>query len=181
MRGLRILIVTIVAVSLASQASAWDPEYDEEPGGASFNFQFNPSDEIYGISFGDGSWIRDTPIFGDYFLTVFQNGIEDATYSGVGMTIRLMPHWVLAPFVGVGGSYNYSLSGGSDDQAALAEAGVLEDLGDSYWGWHGEAGFRVATDGALGMFELSARYTANTLDGDDRDYWFAGIGCRATR
>ena len=172
-------VALALALTLACRALAWDPDTDEEEAGGSFGVQFNPQDEIYGIGFGAGAWIRDTPVFGDFFLTLFQNGIEDANYSGIGMTIRLMPHSKAAPFLGIGGSYNYSFSDESDDPAAseeaAAEEGGLLNRGESYWAWHGEAGLRVWTGGALGLVEVSGRYVMNTLEGGNRDYWLAGI------
>ena len=172
-----------IALVLTSQALAWDPETDEEPAGSSFALQFNPSDEVYGISLCSGSWIRDTPLFGDFFVTLFQNGIEDATYSGIGMTIRVMPHWTVAPFLGAGGSYNYSLSQKSEDEtsdeAATPEEDTLLKRGDSYWAWHGEAGLRIRTGGMLELLEISGRYVMNTLEGGGRDYLFVGISVGA--
>jgi hypothetical protein len=166
-------------MAMTCQAWAWDPDTDEESAGGSFAFQFNPSDEVYGISFCSGSWIRNTPLFGDFFVTLFQNGIEDATYSGIGMTIRVMPHWKIAPFVGIGGSYNYSLSEETEDEAigetTETEEDALLNRGDSYWAWHGEGGVRLWTGGALSLLEVSGRYTINTLEGGDRDYWFIGL------
>ena len=173
-------LLGLALIMTTCRVQAWDAETDEEAAGGSVSFQFNPSDEIYGLSLCSGSWVRGTPLFGDFFVTLFQNGIEDAAYSGVGMTIRIMPHWKVAPFVGAGGSYNYSLSQKATNETAGAESpteeGVLLDQGHSYWAWHGEAGLRVWTGGALGLLEVSGRYVMNTLEGGDRDYWFVGIG-----
>lgn len=173
------LLLGLALVLTACSAQAWDPETDEESAGGSFAFQFNPSDEVYGLSLCEGTWIRDTPVFGDFFVTLFQNGIEDSSYSGIGITVRVMPHWTVAPFVGAGGSYNYSLSQQSDDEPTgedpPPEEGNLLNQGDSYWAWHGEAGLRIWTGGAIGLLEVSGRYIMNTLEGGDRDYWFIGI------
>ena len=169
----------LIAAIMTCPALAWDPETDEESAGGSVAFQINSPDKIYGISLGSGSWIRGTPVFGDFFLSLFQNGIEDASYSGIGMTVRVMPHWAVAPFAGGGGSYNYSLSQASEDEAGdenttPGAAGPL-NRGDSYWAWHGETGLRIWTGGTLGLLEVSGRYVANTLEGGDRNYWLIGI------
>jgi len=171
------LLVVVAVCAMAHQALAWDPETDEESAGASFAFQFNPSDEVYGIGFGEGAWIRDTPVFGDFFLALFENGIEDTTYSGVGMTLRIMPHWTVAPFAGVGGSYNYSLSQKEEttSEPPPPEEGALLNQGESYWAWHGETGLRIWTGGVIGLLEVSGRYVMNTLEGGDRDYWLISI------
>ena len=183
MRAIAIRMGLAVALATVCQAMAWDPDTDEESAGASFAFQLNPSDKVYGIAFEEGAWIRDTPVFGDFFLTLFQNGIEDATYSGVGMTLRVMPHWRVAPFAGGGGSYNYSLSqkseAGTAGETPAPEEGALLNRGESYWAWHGEAGLRIWTGGALGLLEVAGRYVANTIEGGDRDYWLISISVGA--
>jgi hypothetical protein len=126
-------------------------------------------------------WIRDTPVLGDYFAQIFWNGIEDAVYAGLGLTIRLMPHWDVAPFAGVGGSYNCSLGANSgEDDAGETPDGELPDRGDSYWGGHVEAGVRFRAANRWSMFEVMVRYTWSSLDGD-RDTWIAGIGAGTGR
>ena len=165
----------------SAMAVDWDNfnrEDYEEPAGGSFAILANPQDSIYGFTFGDGTWLKNTPVFGDYFLGLSSNGKEDAWYSNVGMTIRLMPHWRFAPFAGGGGSYNYSLSQTSRNTSTLPEPGKFKDQGDSYWGGHAEAGFRICSPEGRMLFEIMGRYTWTSLEGD-RSYWLAGISAGA--
>ncbi len=175
------VILCISCLFLAGQVFAVDwenfkGEDYEEPAGASFQLLANPQDNIYGIALGDGTWLKNTPVFGDFALSLFSNGIEDSFYSGISMTIRLMPHWRLAPFIGGGGSYNYSWSQSSaDDTSSTLE---FEDQGDSYWGYHAEAGLRIRRPDGRMLFELMGRYVFTTLE-EDRNYWLAGISVGA--
>jgi hypothetical protein len=171
----------VLAVAAVGRgAEFWDDEEEdrEEYAGAVATFLSNPADGIWGLSAGWGVWIKNTPVFGDYFASLFYNGLEDSTYAGIGMTVRLMPHWSVAPFVGAGGSYNPSLNGKSgDDEAAPAagEGGAGGILGDSYWAGHVEAGLRVGHSKWRSFFEASGRYTWTTSDGDDPAYWLIGL------
>jgi hypothetical protein len=158
--------------------AGWEAEDLEVPAGEGFLMFVNPVDEVFGFSGNSGTWIRDTPIMGDYFAQLFWNGIEDAVYAGLGLTIRLMPHWGVAPFVGVGGCYNYSLSQPASEGTASdneEDSGGLKDRGDSYWGGYVETGIRFRTSNRWGMFEVLARYTWSSLEGD-RDTWIVGVG-----
>jgi hypothetical protein len=173
-------VVVYMLCTSSVLAIDWDNfkgEDYEEAAGASFALLANTQDDIYGFSFGDGTWLKHTPVFGDYFLSLLSNKKEDAWYSAVGMTIRLMPHWRFAPFVGGGGSYNFSLSQVSKDDTS-SETKEFEDQGDSYWGGHVEAGFRVWTAERRLLFEVMGRNTWTSLDGD-RNYWLAGISIGA--
>jgi len=168
----------LVVAAAGQAAEFWDDEEEdrEEYAGAMGTFLFNPADGIWGLSAGWGVWIKNTPVFGDYFVSVFHNGLEGATYSGIGMTARLMPHWAVAPFVGAGGSYNPSLSGKRDDEAAPAEGGAaVADKGESYWAGHVEGGVRVGPSQWRSFFEASGRYTWTTSSGDDPAYWLIGL------
>ncbi len=162
-------------------AGMWDDDYDredyEEPAGASFAFLLNPADDIWGIGIGSGTWLVDTPIFGDYFVRLFYNGLEETTYSGIGMTLRIMPHWRVAPFVGAGGSYNYALNraeADSEDGSLTVHGDDYSEAGQSYWGGHAEAGLRIRFDSRLQLLELMGRYTWSSNEGDT-DYWLVGI------
>jgi hypothetical protein len=147
----------------------------EEPAGATLGGVFSPTDDIYGGNLSWGMWLKNTPVFGDYFLTLFQNGIEDAFYTGGGLTLRIMPHCQFAPFIGGGGSYNFSASG-SSDTVEPAEPGepVLTDRGASYGAGHAEVGLRVSIPNRLQLLEILGRYTWSALDGD-RDYAWVGL------
>ena len=173
-----ILVAGLLLCGVGEQLLAFDPAPYEEPAGPSFAFHLNPDAQIYGIAGGSGTWLTGTPIFGDYFVALFSNELEDAVYSGVGMTFRIMPHWRVAPFVGIGGGYNYSLSHGSETNSVASitiQTGEhTADRGTSYWAGHGEAGVRVWFNNRLRLLELMLRYTATSHDGD-RDYWLIGI------
>lgn len=174
-----VALLGAVAASAGIGDDDWDREKYEEDAGSSCSFLLNPQDGVYGIGLGAGTWIRGTPVFGDYFLSMFANGIEDAWYGGVGMTIRLMPHTRLAPFMGGGGSYNHSMKGGGDDSGPgvidVPDSEGPSDRGDSYWAWHGEAGVRFWLSNRAGLIELMGRQTWTSLEGD-RGYWLIGIG-----
>jgi len=166
-------------------ADLWDNEFDreahEEFAGASAAFLFNPVDEIYGVGIGAGTWLTGTPVFGDYFVQLFSNGLEDAPYSALGMTIRLMPHWKLAPFAGAGGSYNQVLDGSSDEDEAgdvVVNDTDLSARGLSYWGGHVEAGLRWSLSGPVRLLEIAGRYIWSSNDGDV-DTWVLLIGTGA--
>jgi hypothetical protein len=157
----------------------WDRESHEEDAGASCSFLFNSQDGVYGLALGSGTWWRGTPVFGDYSLLLFDNGIEDTWYGGAGLTIRLMPHTRVAPFIGGGGSYNHSFRSREDDSGSgvFVVPGEDEpsDRGDSYWAGHVEAGIRVWLSNRVRLLELMGRQTWTSLDGD-RGYWLIGIG-----
>jgi hypothetical protein len=173
--------LALCAAAVAPPAAGRDADDLEVPAGESFLLFANPSDEVFGFSGNSAMWIRDTPVLGDYFAQIFWNGIEDAVYAGLGLTIRLMPHWDVAPFAGVGGSYNCSLGANSgEDDAGETPDGELPDRGDSYWGGHVEAGVRFRAANRWSMFEVMVRYTWSSLDGD-RDTWIAGIGAGTGR
>lgn len=171
-----IIPAAFVFLWTAGVAPAFDREDYEEEAGSGFRAVLNTSDDIYGAAIGSGTWLKGCPVLGDYFLGIFHNGIEDALYSNVGLTLRLMPRWTIAPFIGGGGSYNHSLSGGDKDEATPSAAAVEEHLsrGGSYWGGHVEAGLRIWTDNQWRFIEISSSYTWSSEDGD-RDYWLAGI------
>ena len=92
-----------------------------------------------------------------------------------------MPHWRFAPFAGGGGSYNYSLSNRNKTTqtpstlAPPSDPNEPQDKGESYWGGHAEAGFRLWMANRVQLIELMGRYTWTSLEGDDRSYWTACI------
>jgi len=162
------LLTLLLPAAYAYDWSSYNVEDFEESAGAIGCFEFNPAEDIYGISAGDGTWLTGTPVFGDFFLPVFWNGIEDALYAGVGMTIRIMPHWKFAPFAGGGASYNLSLTG--TDESEFSET----PRGESYWGGHTEGGVRIQT--ARGFYEALGRFTWSSSEVEDSDYWTVRIG-----
>ena len=162
-----------LALLLAAGTAAafdWDnyrvEDFEERAGAASL-FEASPGDGVFGLGIGDGTWLKGTPVFGDYSVAFFWNGIEEALYAGVGMTLRLMPHWSVAPFVGAGGSYNQILSSGGGEEAA-ATAGA-EPRAESYWGGHAEAGVRVR--GGARFYEILGRHVWSSAAAEDADYW----------
>ena len=185
MNGQCRVLLLVLAIALfgsgARAASIWDDDYErrdyEEPAGASFAFLLNPADDIWGIGIGSGTWLVNTPVFGDYFVRIFYSGVESNTYSGVGMTLRIMPHWTVAPFVGAGGSYNYAIDQAevdSSESSCVVDGKDYSGLGSSYWGGHVEAGVRVRFKSRLQLLEVMGRYTWSSNRGD-RDYWLVSI------
>ena len=172
-------VLAMLLMTITVRADIFDYDFRgedlEEPAGAGYAFIASPGDDIYGLSTGWGVWIKNTPVFGDYFVSFFENGIEDAFYTGFGLTIRLMPHWRVAPFAGAGGSYNYSWK---TKTGTVQPADQPADRGDSYAAGHVETGVRVALPNRARMVEVSGRYTWTSLEGN-RNYWLVGIGVGA--
>jgi hypothetical protein len=179
---MKICLAVSVGMILAASclgSAIWDDGFRhedfEEDAGATFMVLFNPADDIYGIAFGSATWLKNTPICGDYFMDIVSNGIEDEWYAGLGMTLRLMPHWTVAPFVGVGGAYNHSAGDGEAETPQTGEpVEGPADRGDSVWSWHVEGGIRWWIGGAIQLVEVMGRQTMPNLEGD-RDYWTVGI------
>jgi hypothetical protein len=158
-------------VPVARAAWDWDDldgESLEEPGGAWFAFEFGPMDSVYGVTGGDSTWIVDTPIMGDFYATTFYNNEEKAIYVGAGLSLRLMPRWKVAPFVGGGGSFNLSAFK-TEDEERINRDGKKVNTGENYWAGHAESGVRFEVDS--GFYELMVRYTWSGSDLDDSDYW----------
>jgi hypothetical protein len=173
MRVLSPLFTAFVFLASGAAALAMNPDDYEEPAGPNAHFLFNPADELYGVSVGGGIWLRNTPVFADYFASVFDDGYEESWYSAFGMTLRLMPHWRLAPFAGAGGSYDLALSSSTEDRPD-----TLSDGGECYWGGHVEAGLRAWFPWRYRMLEVGCRYTWTSLS-DEREYWTTFIGMGA--
>ncbi len=173
------ICATCVGVLLASAIrvpAGYDPERHEENAGGSFNVLLNTEDGVYGMSFGTCTRIKGMPIHSDIFTTIFQNKIEEMLYSGLGITVRLMPRSRVAPFVGVGGSYNLAWS-------SLGTGNVFLDSdapekGQSYMAAHAEAGVRVLLSDKKQFFEVFGRYTWSSSE-LDADHWLVGIGTGA--
>lgn len=172
-----IMAVCLMMLAGTAPAAGFDDDREfnredyEEEAGDTFMFMLNPEQGVYGISWGDGRWLKGTPVFGDFAISLFSNDIEESLFSGVGMTFRIMPHWRVAPFVGAGGGYNYAISSWGDDD--VTGDSTRED--HSYWGGHVESGIRFWFRNRTGIFELMGRYTWSSREGDERDYWLVGI------
>jgi hypothetical protein len=165
----------LAAAGLCQATDLWNDEdtEKEEYAGAVLTVIANPVDSIYGVNGGWGMWIKNSPVFGDYFLGVFHNGIEDATYANFGMTVRVLPHWIVAPFVGVGGTFDLSIDSAGGHAPITAALG--KDKGDSYWAGHAETGLRVSPRSWHSFFEGFGRYNWTTSDTKDSDYWIVGL------
>jgi len=183
---MRAMMVLVLLGLIAQCVYGFDSDWDfngtayEEPAGSSCALLGSPDGDVYGLSFGDGTWIRDTPIFGDFGLSLFENRKEDAVFGGVSMTLRIMPHWKLAPFVGAGGSFNYALTSGnaSGSSSSIPAETIAEKAAsgsaESYWGGHVEGGARLWIDSGIRLIEVFGRYTWSSI-GQDSNYWLIGI------
>lgn len=175
-------VISLLFVCVADFSIGFEPEDYEVPAGSSFSVLINPEDSIYGISYDTATRIKGTPVVGNYFIATFQNGIADSLYSGIGMTIRLLPEWRVKPIIGAGGSYNYCWSSSGKGSEMVGIPAPLMDDGSgsqSYWAAHVEAGFRIQVTPQKRFLEVTGRYAWN-LSEDDSDYWLlviaTGIG-----
>ncbi len=141
-----------------SAISGFDREAYEEEAGSGFSMFSNPKDDIHGFGYCAGTWLKNTPVLGEYLARLFYHGGEHAYYSGIGMTLRIMPRRIYAPFIGGGGNYNYSLARSSREIEINGRT-----VGDSYWSGHAETGIRV-------WFPRRSMY----LEGAVRRTWNAG-------
>jgi hypothetical protein len=142
----------------------------EEPAGGQASLI--GGDRVLGVSIGSGTWLKNTWIFGDYEASTFLNGEEDTLYGGLGMTLRLMPRWRVAPFLGIGGAYHQSLSGGGDDE--IEADGTVIKRGDSHFAALGEAGLRIHQGDRF--FDFALRYVLPDLAADDAEYGYLRLG-----
>lgn len=152
----------------AGFASGYDVRDYEEPAGLSFGFDFNPADDIYGLHAGNGTRIPETWLVGEYFFSLFSNGIEEGFYGGFGLSLRLMPRRRVAPFIGGGGSYNQILSRSNDT------ATPLNELAESYFDGMAETGVRF--NGTRYFYEAQVSYHWSSSDKENADYPLARIG-----
>lgn len=134
----------------------FDPADYEEEAGSGFTVFSGPDDGIHGFGFNHGTWLKNAPVLGDFLLRAYDHGGERAYYSGIGMTLRLMPRWTFAPYIGGGGNYNYSIARRVEDTGASGRA-----QGDSYWSGHAETGVRVWIPRRMQYLEAAARQVWN--------------------
>jgi hypothetical protein len=144
----------------------------EVPAGALAFFECNPVDSIYGLGFAEQTWLKNSPLLGDIFFTLFYNDLEEMVYGGVGMSLRLMPHWRVAPFVGVGGSANLALAGSDTD--GTAPENEEPEPGLSYWAGHVETG--VQWERRDGVIEILARFVTTSSEIPESDYGLIRLG-----
>ncbi len=172
--------MALLAVLVAPCARAFDAEYYEEDAGMDASLLLNPVDGVYGIGYEAGTWLRDTPIFGNLVVSTFYTDIEESFYGGIGMIFRIMPHWKFAPFIGAGTTYNYPVWNNSSDSSDTSSADPLapgaaeEEEAEAFWGGHAEAGFRYWYNDRHSFVDLSARQTWSST-GSGHEYWIGSI------
>ena len=137
----------------------------------SFSVQGNPSDRICGFAFEDGTWLAGTPVMGQFFLNTLRHDRIDATFGGIGMIFRLMPHWQVAPYVGGGASFNQLFTSNSEKQDDLPDDEKIK----STWAGHAEGGVRISLPGGFHFFELYGRQSWSAVEAVGH-YWTAGFG-----
>ena len=175
MCGRAFAALTLIAC-LAGGARAFelmDVGYEphEEPMGSGFLAMLNPEDEAYQRRLGFEQWLRGTPLFGEYFLLGLLNDKMGSNYLGLGITIRAMPTgWLVAPFIGGGGSANYSTYDVKDNPGAAPK-----EHSKTYGVVIAEAGLRLAPRSAPLYFEAIAQYN-HVPAYSDQGYWLAGLG-----
>ncbi len=151
--------------------AAYDVRDYEEDAGVSVALMRDTGGDVYGGGFESGVWLRGAPVFGEIFGHWLANRLQDGNYYSVGMTLRLMPRWDVAPFLGGGGSYNGRTS--DRNRGTPGEPGFRE-ADRSYWKGHAEGGARVWFGAKrLQFFEASYRHHW-TETGTDFNYgWIA--------
>lgn len=172
-RGLIAMACAVVLFGGGAAALAFEGfegEDYEEPAGICLRVQANPVDNVYGLSFEDGTWLINTPVFGQYFLSSYRHGEADSYFGAIGMIFRLMPHSDVAPYVGAGASYNRPWGGSSSDNSPQDD----KPMAESYWGVHSEGGVRIWTSGRAHFFELFGGHTLNTSE-SRLSYWSVGF------
>lgn len=165
------LFSVLVALAFVQTVWAYDVRDYEEPAGISIAGMRDPGGDVYGGGFESGVWWKGTPIFGELFGHWLANKLQDGNYYSIGMSLRLMPRSAVAPFAGVGGSYN-----GLTSRRDQPGGGVnpLREPDSSYWKGHAEAGLRLWF-GPHQAFFFEASYRQHwTETGSDFNYgWFA--------
>ena len=139
----------------------------EEPAGSYVSVLAGP--RVGGISLGSGTWLRDTWILGDYEASTYWQSGEEALFASLGMILRVMPRWEVAPFAGVGGAYNQSISG----PITGVENGVEITRGRSHWSVIGEAGVRITRE--VGFWEISGRHAMLNVEDEDSAHFYGRI------
>ena len=126
---------------------------------------------IYGICFEDATWLANTPVIGQFFLNTLRHDEIDATFAGIGMIFRIMPHWQIAPYAGGGASYNQYFGETDEKQGDVPEDEKIE----STWAGHAEAGLRIWFPGKIQFIELYGRQSWSAVE-TVGNYWTAGFG-----
>ncbi len=166
--------LAILACSVCFQApvAAYDVRDYEEAGGFSIAVVRDTGGDVYGGGFESGVWLRGTPVFGEIFGHWLANRLQDGNYYSVGISLRLMPRWDFAPFVGVGGSYN-GLTSDRDRRSPIDPD--FREADRSYWKSHAEAGIRIWFGRQRAAFVEGGYRQHWTETGGDFDYGWASI------
>ncbi len=143
----------------ACRALAFEAEDYEEPAGLCFAVYGNPAVGAWSFGFEDGTRLVNTPIMGQAFLTVLRLERSAAWYGGIGMTLRLMPQWRLAPFVGGGGGYYHT---SANEESAVRPSDPNDIPAESFWGGIVEGGVRADLPGRSHFFDFSVRHVWNS-------------------
>ena len=152
---------SLIAADLPWREKTRVQNLEEEAGGQA---SLMGGGHVFGVTFGSGTRLKNLPVLGDYEGGAFYNADEEGLYASLGMTVRLMPRWRIAPFVGIGGSYNQSMSGETTEM----ENGREITRGASYLAGIAEAGFRATYPDRF--LDFSLRYALPDLDADDAEY-----------
>lgn len=153
-------------------ASGYDVRDYEEDAGISLSLVRDPDGDVYGGGFESGVWLKGYPVFGELFGHWLVNNLQQGYYYSIGMTLRLMPRFRLAPYIGGGGSYN--------GLTARRERWDMEEplprpADRSYWKSHAEAGIRLWLGAHAATF-LEAGYRRHwTETGSDYQYDWISI------
>ncbi len=168
--GTTILWTSLIVLISAGTAFAYDVADYEEDAGISVAGLYDPGGDVYGGGFESGVWLKGAPIFGEIFGHWYVNKLQDGNYYSVGMTLRVMPRRIVAPFIGGGGSYN-GLTSDRDRRWSAHPDYRRPDR--SYWKGHAEAGLRLWYNQAQ-FIEGGYRYHW-TATGNDFNYGWASI------
>jgi hypothetical protein len=170
------LLLGVLPLLAVGVRADFDAEFYEEDAGMGVSVDVNPVDGVYGLGYTAGTWLRETPIFGNLLVTTFHSDIEESYYGGIGMIFRIMPHWKFAPFAGAGATYNYPIWDDTSDSDARVPANTVVKEPEEFWGVHAEAGLRMWFGEDQGSFiEALGRYTWSSIEGD-HDYWTGSLG-----
>jgi len=141
-------------------AQSYDVRHYEESAGLSVAGFYGESGDIYGGGFESGAWLTGTPVFGELFGHWFSHKKEAGNYYAVGMSLRILPRWTVAPFAGGGAAYNRLLS----EQAVDQRADPARSPESSYWTAFADAGLRIWINDQRTFLEGTYRYHWSNLD-----------------
>lgn len=164
-------LVGLLLCCAFGHAQAYDVADYEEDAGLSVSIFRSPDGDVYGGGLESGVWLRGAPVFGDLFGHWVSNKLQEGNYYNLGMTVRLMPRTVFAPFVGGGGGYAGLISERSGSGTA---ANDFREADSQYWSGLAEAGFRIWFGGGRRFLESGYRYHWTTA-GSEFDHGVISI------